>query len=311
MYYASDIHGTEVLWKKFLNAPKVYGARVLVMGGDITGKLAIPIVPDTDGGYAATLFGRKETVATPTELDRLENRIRSNGMYPYRMTSDEVAAVAAMSDDERERWFANLIGESMTQWIALADHRLADRTVRCFVMPGNDDPSTVAEAIEQGSVVEPCDEKIVTFDGYSMASLGFSNRTPWNSPRELDEDELYARLSTLVESADDPDRLILNVHVPPFDSGLDMAPELDEDFRMRMVGGEPVPIPVGSTAVRETIEEYQPLLGIHGHVHESAGVTRIGKTLCVNPGSDYHTGRIAGCLLTLRDGEVRHQFVTG
>ena len=53
------------------------------------------------------------------------------------------------------------------------------------------------------------------------------------------------------------------------------------------------------------------VLSLHGHVHESAGATRIGRTLCVNPGSDYHTGRISGCLFTLRGDQVRHQFVTG
>jgi uncharacterized protein len=63
--------------------------------------------------------------------------------------------------------------------------------------------------------------------------------------------------------------------------------------------------------VRRAIERFQPLAALHGHIHESPGMNRIGRTLCVNPGSDYHTGRISGCLVTLRGHHVQHQFVTG
>ena len=99
--------------------------------------------------------------------------------------------------------------------------------------------------------------------------------------------------------------------MPPYGSGLDTAAELDEDLSVVMSGSKPKLIPVGSTAVRELIERYQPLLGLHGHVHERAGATRIGRTLCINPGSDYHTGRISGCLVQLRADRITHQFVTG
>jgi Icc-related predicted phosphoesterase len=77
-------------------------------------------------------------------------------------------------------------------------------------------------------------------------------------------------------------------------------------------GGEAVEVPVGSHAVRQIIEEYQPLLALHGHIHESRGTARIGRTLCINSGSEYNTGRIHGVLVTLGDTEVlRHQFVVG
>jgi Icc-related predicted phosphoesterase len=107
------------------------------------------------------------------------------------------------------------------------------------------------------------------------------------------------------------ERCIFNLHVPPYDSSLDTAPALTDELEVVMSGSAPKMIPVGSTAVREVIERYQPLLSLHGHVHESAGATNIGRTLCINPGSDYHTGRISACLITLRQGTVRHQFVTG
>jgi len=310
LYYASDIHGTETLWRKFLHAARVYEAGVLVMGGDVTGKVVVPLIED-GGAYVAELFGRAERAGSEDELEGLEKRIRANGMYPHRMSGTEVERVAALSERAREEWFAEVMLVTFERWLALAEERLADPAVRCFVMPGNDDPPAVDTAIERAARVEGCDARVVEFGGYTMVSLGYSNRTPFDSPRELDEDELYRRVSELADAAGDMDRCVFNLHVPPVDSSLDTCAALDENLEVVMAGSEPKLISAGSTAVREAIERYQPLVSLHGHIHESAGATRIGRTLCVNPGSDYHTGRIAGCLLQLRGDDVRHQFVTG
>jgi uncharacterized protein len=310
LYYASDIHGTESLWRKFLNAPRYYRANVIVMGGDITGKAVIPIFED-EKGWSAQVLGGTHHAASVAELEAIERRIRGNGMYPYRTTLAEVAEIAALPDEERERWFEGVMVDTFDSWIALADDRLRDSDVICFVMPGNDDPPRIEDAIERGESVRACDDTVVEFDGYSMLSLGYSNRTPWNSPREMDEDDLYRAIESLAEDVPDMRRCIFNLHVPPYDSRLDVAAEIDEEFNIVLVGREPHMIPVGSTAVREAIEKYQPLASLHGHIHESPGVARIGNTTCINPGSDYDTGRIAGCLLTLLDTRVVHQFVTG
>jgi Icc-related predicted phosphoesterase len=310
LYYASDIHGTEVLWRKFLHAPSVYGAQVIVMGGDVTGKVVIPLV-EGDGAVVAELFGRPERAATPEERAELEHRIRSNGMYPHTMTAEEVQRVAALSEAERETWFAEVMLHTFERWMSLAGERLAASDVRCFVMPGNDDPPGVDSAIERAVRVEACDERIVEFAGYTMLSLGYSNRTPFDSPRELDEDELARRIERLAGQVDDLSRCIFNLHVPPYDSQLDTAPQLDEDLKVVVAAGEPKLIPVGSTAVREAIERFQPMVALHGHVHESRGVTTLGRTLCINPGSDYHTGRISGVLVHLRGDHADYQFVVG
>jgi uncharacterized protein len=310
IYYASDIHGSERLWRKFLNAAKAYEAPVIVMGGDVTGKAIVPLIERPEG-YEMELFGRRELLGDERQVKDAEARIGANGMYPHRITPEELERVEAMSHHEREEWFAEVMLETFERWLRLAEERLQGTQVRCLLMPGNDDPVGVEAAIEQACRVEACEERIVELNGHAMISLGYSNRTPWDTPRELDEDELYERVDRLAAKLDDPGRAVFNLHVPPYDSTLDTAPELDEDFGIVMRGSEPKMIPVGSTAVRELIERYQPMLSLHGHVHESAGATRIGRTLCVNPGSDYHTGRIAGCLLALRDDWVRHQFVTG
>jgi uncharacterized protein len=311
LYYASDIHGTEVLWLKFMNAPKHYKAQVLVMGGDVTGKMVIPLVEGPAGTFNAQLFGRAERAGSEGELATLERRIRGNGMYPYRTSAEEVGRISDLPEAERERWFEGVMLQTFARWLDQADERLAVSGVRCFVMPGNDDPTSLEDQLSAAKHVEACDERIVEFDGYTMLSLGYSNRTPWDSPRELDEDELYRRIESMASQVDDVSRCIFNLHVPPYDSGLDTAAELDSDFHMVLVGKEPHMIPVGSTAVREAIERFQPIAALHGHIHESAGATRIGRTLCLNPGSDYNTGRIAGCLVNLDGETARHQFVTG
>jgi uncharacterized protein len=311
LYYASDIHGTEVLWRKFLHAPEVYKASVLVMGGDLTGKAVVPLVEDGPGARVAQLFGQRVEAESEAEVAELEDRVRANGMYPHRMTKEEVDRVAALSAEEREGWFEVVMLETFGDWLELASERLTDPAVRCFVMPGNDDPPGVDGAIEQAPRIEPCDDRVVEFDGYTMLSLGYSNRTPFDSPRELEEEALLERIEALAAEVDNMERCVFNLHVPPYDSGLDTAFELDASLTVVTVAGQPSMAPCGSTAVREAIERFQPMASLHGHVHESRGATRIGRTLCINPGSDYHTGRISGCLVHLGEERADYQFVVG
>jgi Icc-related predicted phosphoesterase len=311
LYYASDIHGTEVLWRKFLHAPEIYEASVLVMGGDLTGKAVVPLVENGAGGRVAQLFGQRVEAHGEEEVTEVEDRVRANGMYPHRMTQEEIDRVAALTQAAREEWFEVVMLDTFAEWLELAPERLTDPAVRCFVMPGNDDPPGVDLAIERAARIEACDDRVVEFDDYSMISLGYSNRTPFDSPRELDEAELGKRIEALASQVDEMGRCVFNLHVPPFDSGLDTAPELDEDLTVVTVAGQPSMAPCGSTAVREAIERHQPLLSLHGHVHESRAANQIGRTLCINPGSDYHTGRISGCLVHLSGEKANYQFVVG
>jgi Icc-related predicted phosphoesterase len=191
-----------VLWRKFLHAPSVYGAGVLVMGGDVTGKVVIPLVDDGDA-LVGELFGRPERAVTPEEREELQHRIRANGMYPHVMSREEVQRVAALDEEQREAWFAEVMLETFDRWLALAEERLAGSDVRCFVMPGNDDPPGVDGAIERAERIEACDGRVVGFGDYTMVSLGYSNVTPFNSPRELEEDELYRRVEALAADVDD------------------------------------------------------------------------------------------------------------
>jgi len=312
LYYASDVHGSELCWRKFLGAGRFYGVQVLVMGGDLAGKAIVPVTRDADtGAFSATFIGEGRSGSTREELDELLGAIRFNGMYPWIASA---AQVAAAHEDEaaRGQLFEELVVAELQSWIALADERMSEYGIEVFVMPGNDDPWSCDTVIEAARHVQACDDRIVSVGGHEMVSCGYSNPTPWHTPRELDEDALYRRIKALADQLEDPGSAIFNLHVPPYDSGLDTANEMNPDLTLRYVGGQPNPIPVGSTAVRQLIEEFQPLLALHGHIHESRGEVRIGRTLAINTGSEYNSGHIHGVVVTLAGSEVRkHQFVVG
>lgn len=311
LYYASDVHGSERCWRKFLGAGRFYGVQALIMGGDLTGKAIVPIESRDDGSFETTFIGETRAGRTPEELDELVEAIRFNGMYPWLASAAEIARLRG---DAAAR--AALLEETMVaelrRWIDLADERMPAYGIDVFVMPGNDDPWACDAVIESAAYVEPCDDRVVRVGPHEMISCGYSNPTPWNSPRELDEDALYARIKGLAERLEDPETAIFNLHVPPYDSGLDTANEMNADLTLKYVGGQPHPIPVGSHAVRQIIEEVQPLLALHGHIHESRGEVRIGRTLAINTGSEYNSGHIHGAVVTLAGREVRkHQLVVG
>jgi Icc-related predicted phosphoesterase len=309
IYYAGDVHGSEKCWRKFLNAAKFYEADTLVMGGDITGKVMVPIVEAGGGRYHARVLGRDETVSAE-ELDDLEKRIRFNGFYPYRCDRDQYERLESDSA-YREETFTRLMVEEVRRWVRLAEERLGDTRIQCYVMPGNDDEFAIDEALESSYVTNP-DNAVVDLGGVQMLSSSWTNPTPWDSPREEPEGALAARLEGLAAQLDPALPTIFNLHCPPANTPLDRAPQLTADLRVVMDGGEPRIVSVGSQAVRELIERYQPVLSLHGHIHESRGITKIGRTTAVNPGSAYSQGVIDGAVVDLRGDKVLScQLVTG
>ena len=311
IYYASDVHGAEQCWRKFLGAGKFYGADALIMGGDIAGKAIVPIEVGAAGAFQAEFLGTRYEGTTQAELDELEAAVRYNGFYPYRATKDDIARHRG-DEEARERLFEQVMVEEARRWMELGDSRVRDNGVPVFIMAGNDDPWALDEVLRSAERVRSTEDEVVRVGEHEMISCSYANPTPWNSPRELPEDELYARLKTLAEAVATPESAIFNLHAPPFDSGLDKAYQVNDDLTVATRRGEAIEIPVGSRAVRQIIEEYQPLIALHGHIHESRGIARLGRTVCINPGSEYNSGRIHGALVTLSRGKVlRHQFVVG
>lgn len=312
IFYAADLHGSEICFKKFINAAHFYGAAVLILGGDLVAKMVIPIVDRGDGIHEATLFGQVRAARGEDELKELESRINANGFYPYRCGIDVFQELGTSEEKQRDL-FRHAILDSLRRWLDIAEKRLGGSGVECYVMAGNDDDPVVVEVLNQSRfIVNPEGRKLRLTGGYEMISLGYSNVTPFDSPRELDEESLYARIAEQAMAVENPRRAIFNLHCPPYDSGLDLAPKLTPEMDMVISGGQPVMIPVGSTAVRRAIEDFQPLLGLHGHVHESRGAVRIGETLCLNPGSEYVASVLRGVILKLDGEKVKsYQFVSG
>lgn len=309
IFFASDIHGSERCFLKFLNAGTFYKADVLIMGGDITGKVVVPILP-TGSAHEAHFLGQTHRAGTEDELKQLEKAIRFNGFYPARMTREEYDA---MKGDEaaKDALFHRLVGASLRRWMEVAEERLSGLGIRCLINPGNDDEWIVDDILGQSGYVENRDGTVVDLDDdHEMITVGYSNTTPFDSPREMSEERLEEHLYGLAKKLRRPRGAVFTLHAPPFGSGLDSAPLL-KDREVVTRGGHTVMAPVGSRAVRAVIEEVQPLLGLHGHVHESRGVKKIGRTLCLNPGSEYSEGILHGALITLgRDKVAGYQLVT-
>lgn len=311
IYYASDVHGSNRCFRKFLNAAKFYKAQVLVMGGDVLGKAIIFLEEIRPGIYVTQERGQRLELTSEGDVREFEKIAADKGMYTYRCREGERNALYASG--EVESVFERLMKERLLEWITLADERLAGTGVRCYIMGGNDDPPEVLDVLDTGRIVHnPEGAPVVLDEASEMISLGWSNPTPWNTPRECSEDELAQRIDALMLQVKRPDALVMNLHVPPFKSGLDDAPELNADFKVQSNLGQTRFKPVGSTAVRAAIERYQPLLGLHGHIHEAHASCKIGRTVCINPGSDYSEGVVHGVLATLHKGKLRgYQMVSG
>ena len=307
VFFATDVHGSDICWRKFLNAGTFHKADVLIMGGDMTGKAMVPIVR-TNGGWTVTLQEQKLGLTTEAELVAMEKRISDRGYYPVRLSREEVDAWAADASLVDARFRAEIV-HSVERWMAIADEKLRGSQIRCIVSPANDDMFEIDELIERADSAILGEAVAIDLDGLTMISTGWTNPTPWNTFRELPEDQLRARIDELVKAAPDPHRAIFNFHVPPYGSNLDNAPKLDA--AMNYVSGGQALIPVGSHAVREAILEYGPVLSLHGHIHEGRGAVKIGRTLAVNPGSTYEDGVLQAAIVDLdtRKGSVKRYLL--
>jgi uncharacterized protein len=307
LFFATDIHGSEACFRKFVNAGAVYGADVVVLGGDITGKALVPLVGGSRG-WTMAFDGERLTTDSREEVDAWRRRVRDVGAYVTEVSEDENDR---MRTDAvfRGRKFTEAMAASLRDWVRLATARLRPAGTRCIIGLGNDDEVELADALKSDWVIAP-EGSVIELDGHEVVTWGWSNRTPWDSPREQDEDDLLEAIRVMTGQLRDPSRTLFNIHVPPWRSGLDIAPAIDESFRPKTEGGQMVMIPVGSTAVRAAIEEVQPLVGLHGHVHDSQGRAKIGRTMCLNPGSDYQRGVLRGALLQIHKQKVKNWAFT-
>jgi Icc-related predicted phosphoesterase len=215
-------------------------------------------------------------------------------------------------DGSVDRRFTQEMTKGLETWLDMADSKLRGGEIPCILNGGNDDIWEIDDIIEASPSVSFAESKVLDIGGFYLASMGWTNPTPWNTFREAPEDVLAAKIDAVVSSIPDMGRAVFNFHAPPYGTGLDEAPALDEN--MRPIHGGAVMKPVGSTAVKAAIQKYQPILSVHGHIHESKGVLRLGRTLTMNPGSSYSDGVLQGAVLDLNEkkGKVtRYILVNG
>ena len=308
LYVCSDIHASERTWRKFLNAMKanVYKVDAAVIAGDLTGKALVAVVQGNHGGevWTASVLGQSRVARTEQELADLERSIADLGYYAVRVTDEERRAM----EGDKElvmRHFREKIVSRLREWLALASERLEGSGVPVYLMPGNDDEFDIDPILAESTYCQNVNEQVVDLTPWhQLVSMGWSSPTPWSTPRELPEEEFLDRLSVLLKGVRDPRKTVMMTHVPPYDSGLDTAPLLSPDLRPTVSAGDLIRGPVGSTGVRAAIEQFRPVLGVHGHIHESGGERRIKETLCVNAGSESSMGVLRGFLVDLGENGV-------
>ena len=310
--FVSDIHGSERCFKKFLNAAIIYKANIAMLSGDITSKMIVPIVKQPNDVYTAEYLGGKYTIKNEHEIETLKERIRYIGYIPY-VTDYKEMEELQLNQERIDALFKELIINDLKRWLKLAEERLMNRGIKCFIMPGNDDIFEIDAVIEESDyVVNPEGKCIHINEEHEMISTGYANITPWKCPRDIPEEELEKKIEAMTLKVDCMENCIFNFHCPPYASGLDDAPKLDDKLKPIVKGGQIVMAPAGSIAVRNAIIKYQPLLGLHGHIHESRMARKIGRTLCINPGSEYSEGILRGALINLDKGEIKsYQFISG
>jgi uncharacterized protein len=309
VYFITDVHGSSKCFRKFLNAAKFYKADVLILGGDITGKVMTPIV-ESEGRFSCSYQGAELSMTSKEEVEEFRKKAAESGTYTHVMSLQEFSELEA-DPAKVKALFAKLMAERVREWMALAEERLGKTSVKCFISPGNDDIYEIDSALNSSSYVVNPEERVVEIDGeHEMITSGTTNHTPWNSPREVDEDVLAKKISEMADKVRNMKSAVFNIHVPPIDTPIDKAPRIDENLKIVVKAGNVEMISAGSSACRAAIMKYQPLLGLHGHIHESRGIVKLGRTMCANPGSEYTEGILRGFLADLDGEKVKSYLLT-
>jgi uncharacterized protein len=317
IFYACDIHGSEPTYRKFLNAAKFYEVDALVFGGDLMGKLLIPMVRDAGGTWRASLQGTQHHLRDEAQLSEFKRTMQTLGFYWQEMDPEEYAEYVG-DQDRIDRLFDVLAKQRLAEWVALAEERLAGTHVKVYLCGGNDDTDEVLSALDEVTVdrVVNAENRVVPLDDeHELVTIGYSTPTPWETPREKTDPEIGEVIDKVVSDVADPERAVFNFHCPPLDSSLDTCLKLDASVwppTPVIERGQPVYYGAGSQAVADSLERYQPTVGLHGHIHESRGATKYGRTPAYNPGSEYGEGVLRGLIVAIRGGEVvGQQFTSG
>jgi Icc-related predicted phosphoesterase len=304
LFFVTDLHGSELCFRKFISAISIYNADAAIALGDLAGKMVVPVFDNGNGSYDVNFLAQEIHLNNKTELEQQLAKINNIGFYPY-MTDKKEADHLRSNQEDVMKIFHRLINERLQHWIELADEKLKDSKAAIYMAPGNDDPLEMDAILEGSKVMKSAAMRNLDVLGYEMITIAHTSPTPWDTPREWNEEEMTKNIEKLAGTIKNMERAIFNFHDPPYGTMLDYAPKLRD---MRQSAGETEH--VGSKAVAEAIKKYQPFLGLHGHIHESRAAQKIGRTFCVNPGSEYGEGVLRGVLLTLADTKMKSYVFT-
>ena len=308
LFYATDVHGSEICWKKFISGGKFYEVDTLILGGDMTGKAIIPIIAQGNQKYKVTLLEQETILEGQEQVEQMVKTIQDRGYYPFVTDPDEVEEISS-TPGRSDELFLDQVMLTIEQWMEYADQKLSGTGIKCYVCPGNDDMFEIDQVIAASKSVIHAEGKVLELDDHhEMVSSGWSNPTPWDTHREEPDEDLEVRIEGIIAQTKDPGSAVFNLHPPPYGSGLDEAPELTKDLRPTHAGR--ALIPVGSQAVLHVLEKYRPVLGLHGHIHEGKGTKKYKKTLCINPGSMYEQGILHGAVVDLKPDKVGTYILT-
>lgn len=305
IFFSTDVHGATTIWKKWVRAPEIYGADILMLCGDLTGKTLVPFIREENGKYKVFYLGHNLTLSTQKEITEVESKLAGMGSYFIRCNQEELnrfknnpGKVEAIIKEETEK--------RLREWLNLLFEKIDTNKTMVIVMPGNDDDYDIDTLIQSYSDrgIVWCLDKVVEIDRIEIISLAHVNPTPWNTSREANEKKISEMIESLVARVNDSSKAIFNFHCPPYNTRIDLAPELDQSKKPVLAGSQVNYIHIGSKSIRRAIEKYQPLLGLHGHVHESPGVEKIANTICINPGSEYGEGILRGYIIEIDGSKV-------
>ncbi len=309
IFYCCDIHGSEMTFRKLLKAPEIYKLKTVVLAGDLSGKGFSLVEHDGNGNYKTEIYGEPWTASGNEQFAALERKMTTLGFYYVVGTKPELQTLAD-SIEKRQEEYDRLAAQRMSDWVRRMEEKFKPEGVKILVCAGNDDGHNIRDTLKGSDYVVDAEDGISTLTEHNeMLSDGHSTPTPWKTPREVTEEEFTRILDDKMAKVQNPESCVFNIHVPPKDSTIDSVTDIDPKTLkrdLRHIKG------AGSAAVRSAIERYQPMLGLHGHIHESRGEFKLGRTLCLNPGSEYAEGLLRGVIVALDKSKVKgYQFTSG
>ncbi|MDO8870026.1 MAG: metallophosphoesterase [Methanobacteriaceae archaeon] len=161
-------------------------------------------------------------------------------------------------------------------------NEISSYDIPVVAIPGNCDPQGVSSQLDNSNAIN-IHGKSTAIKNVGICGFGGSNLTPFDTPLEFGEIEIFEELDKIMVEMKDQDIKILVTHAPPLNTNADKLPNGDH---------------VGSESIRKIIEDYKPNINICGHIHEAQSIDQIGETIILNPGQIMDGG---ACLVQIDD----------